>query len=198
MGRSISKAIAATLVALVMALCSTSPSLAFHGGFGGFHGGFGGFHGGFGGSHLGFGGFRPGFRPGFVGFHRGLHPFFRGRRSFFHRGFFRNGVWINGWWGPAVVTSAWWGEATTVAGPIGPCTTAPAPIWAMATSTSVRERPRTLSWAAWRRLPVNVNSPTRKVRAGACTDLRSSGYRRRSVLQPAALRRRRRSRNWAA
>jgi hypothetical protein len=98
---SISKAIIAALVALAMTLCSTSPSLAF----GAFHGGFGGFHGGSGGFHPGFGGFRPGFRPGFVGF----HPGFAGRRFFFHRGFFRNGVWINGWWGPAVVTSAWWG-----------------------------------------------------------------------------------------
>jgi hypothetical protein len=112
MHRRISKAITATLVAFTMALGSTSPSSAFGafhgGGFGGFHGGaFGGFHGGFGGVHPGFGGFHPGFRPGFVGFHPGFHPFF-GRR-FFHPGFFRNGVWINGWWGPALVTSAWWG-----------------------------------------------------------------------------------------
>ena len=54
-------------------------------------------------------GFHPGFRPGFAGFHPGFHPFFRGRRFVFHRGFFRNGVFINGWWGPALVTSAWWG-----------------------------------------------------------------------------------------
>jgi hypothetical protein len=92
--------------ASVMALCSASPSSAF----GAFHGGFGGFHGGFGGGfHPGFGGFHPGFRPGFVGFHAGFHPFFPNRRFVFHRGFFRNGVFINGWWGPAVVTSAWWG-----------------------------------------------------------------------------------------
>lgn len=94
MRRPMSKAIAATLVALVMALCSISPSLAFHGGVGGFHGGVGGFH--------------PGFRPGFAGFHPGFRPGF-GRRFVFHRGFFRNGVFISGWWGPAVVTSAWWG-----------------------------------------------------------------------------------------
>lgn len=113
MRRSVSKAILAALVASVMALCSTSPSLAFHGGFGGFHSGFGGFHPGFGGFHPGFGGFHqgfhPGFRPGFAGFHPGFHPFFRGRRFVFHRGFFRNGVFINGWGGPALVTSAWWG-----------------------------------------------------------------------------------------
>ena len=112
MRRSISKATVAALVALIMALCSISPSQAFggfHGGFGGFHGGFGGFRPGFSGFHPGFGGFHPGFRPGFVGFHPGSRPFFGGRRFFFHRGFFRNGVWINGWWGPAVVTSAWWG-----------------------------------------------------------------------------------------
>ncbi len=36
-------------------------------------------------------------------------PRFRGSAGFFHRGFFRNGVWTDGWWGPAVVTSAWWG-----------------------------------------------------------------------------------------
>jgi hypothetical protein len=89
MRTSISKATAAAFVALAIALCSTSPSSAF----GGFHGGFGGFH--------------PGFRPGFVGFHPGFRPFF-GRR-FFHPGFFRNGVWINGWWGPALVAGAWWG-----------------------------------------------------------------------------------------
>jgi hypothetical protein len=99
MRRSISKA---ALVATVMALCWTSPSLAF----GGFHGGFGGFRAGFGGGfHPGFGGFHPGFRPGFVGF----HPGFAGRRFFFHRGFFRNGVWINGWWGPPLVAGLWWG-----------------------------------------------------------------------------------------
>jgi hypothetical protein len=69
MRRSISNAVVAALVATVMALCWTSPSLAF----GGFHGGFGGFRAGFGGGfHPGFGGFRPGFRPGFVGFHPGF------------------------------------------------------------------------------------------------------------------------------
>jgi hypothetical protein len=91
MRRSISKAVGATLIASVMALCSTSPSLAFHGGFGGFHPGFGGVH------------------PGFAGFHPGFRPGFGDRRSVFHRGFFRNGVWINGWWGPALITTAWWG-----------------------------------------------------------------------------------------
>jgi hypothetical protein len=96
MRRSISKAIFVALVATVTALCSASPSSAF----GSFHGG--GFHGGLGGFHPAFGGFRPGFRPGFVGF----HPGFGGRRFVFHRGFFRNGVFINGWWGPGVVT---WG-----------------------------------------------------------------------------------------
>jgi hypothetical protein len=105
MRRSFSKAVGAALVALAMGLCSTTPSLAFHGGFSGLHGGFGGFHSGPGGFHPGFGGFRPGFRPGFVGF----YPGFGGRRFFFHRGFFRNGVWVNGWWGPAVITTAWWG-----------------------------------------------------------------------------------------
>jgi hypothetical protein len=73
------------------------------GGFGGgFHSGFGGgFRPGFGGGfHPGFVGFHPGFRAGFVGF--------RGRR-FFHPGFFRNGVFINGWWGPAIVAGAAWG-----------------------------------------------------------------------------------------
>jgi hypothetical protein len=71
----------------------------FHSGFGGgFHPGFGGgFHSGF---HPGFAGFRPGFRPGFVAF--------RGPR-FFHPGFFRNGVFIDGWWGPAIVAGAAWG-----------------------------------------------------------------------------------------
>jgi len=110
MCRSISKAIATALVTSTIALCSTSPSSAFgtfRGGFGGFHGGFGGFHGG--GFRPGFGGFHPGFRPGFVGFHPGFAPFSRGRRFIFHRGFFRNGVFINGWWGPAVVAGAWWG-----------------------------------------------------------------------------------------
>jgi hypothetical protein len=96
MRKSISKTVVVAVAATVMALCSASPSSAF----GGFHGGFRGFHG-------GFGGFHPGFRPGFVGFHPGFRPFF-GRRIF-HSGFFRNGVWINGWWGPAVVTSVWWG-----------------------------------------------------------------------------------------
>jgi hypothetical protein len=51
MRKSISKAVVVTLVATVMALCSTSPSSAF----GGFHGGFGGFRPGFGGFHPGFG-----------------------------------------------------------------------------------------------------------------------------------------------
>jgi hypothetical protein len=111
MRRSILKAIGTASVALAMALGSTNPSLAFHGGFGGFHGGFGGgFHGGFGGGfHPGFGGFHPGFRPGFAGLHPGLHPFFPNRRFAFHRGFFRNGVFVNGWWGPAVVAGAWSG-----------------------------------------------------------------------------------------
>ena len=114
MHRSILKATVAALIASLMTLGLTSPSSAFggsHGGFGGFHGGFGGFHRGFGGFRPGsggfhprFGGFRPGFRPG-VGFNSG----FGGRRFFFHRGFFRNGVWVNGWWGPAVVAGAWWG-----------------------------------------------------------------------------------------
>jgi hypothetical protein len=105
MRRSISKALAVAFVATVMAQCSTTPSSAF----GGFHGGFGGFRTGFGGFHGGFGGFRPGARPGFVGFHPGFRPLFPGRRLVFHRGFFRNGVFVNGWWGPAVVGGAWWG-----------------------------------------------------------------------------------------
>jgi hypothetical protein len=42
-----------------------------------------------------------------VGFHPGFRPSL-GRR-FFHPGFFRNGVWINGWWGPALIAGAWWG-----------------------------------------------------------------------------------------
>jgi|SRR5271166_4592382 len=112
MRRSISKAIAAALVASVLALCSASPSFAFggfHGSFGGFRPGFGGMHPGFGGFHPGFAGSHPGFRPGFVGFHPGFRPVLRGRRFVFHHGFFRNGVFINGWWGPAVVTGAWWG-----------------------------------------------------------------------------------------
>ena len=66
-------------------------SAAFHPGFGGFRPGFGGFH-------PGFGRFHPAFRSGFVGFHHG----FAGRRFFFHHGFRRNGIWVNGWWGPAV------------------------------------------------------------------------------------------------
>jgi hypothetical protein len=61
---------------------------------------------GFGGIHPGFGGFRPGFRPGFVGFHPGFRPFLGWR--FFHPVFFRNGIWINGWWAPALVAGAWW------------------------------------------------------------------------------------------
>ena len=128
MRRSIWKAIGTTSVALAMALCSTNPSLAFHGGFGGgfhpgfggfhsgfggFHPGFGGFHPGFGGFHPGFGGFHPGFRPRFAGFHPGFHSgshqFFPNRRFVFHRGFFRNGVFVSGWWGPAVVAGSWWG-----------------------------------------------------------------------------------------
>jgi hypothetical protein len=103
MRSSLLKAIGTTSVVLAMALCSTNPALAFHGGFGGFRGGFGG------GFHPGLGGFHSGFRPGFVGFHPGFHPFFPNRRFVFHRGFFRNGVFVNGWWGPAVITSAWWG-----------------------------------------------------------------------------------------
>jgi hypothetical protein len=117
MRRSIFKAIIAGLATLAMAatlLSTTAPVLAggFHGGFGGFRPGFGGFHSGFGGFRPGFVGFHPGFGHGFVAFH---HPGFRsafvGRRFFFHPGFFRNGVWINGWWGPAVVAGAWWGAS---------------------------------------------------------------------------------------
>jgi hypothetical protein len=106
MRSSISKTVLAGLSALAVSatIALSSPAAAafqFHGGgFGGFHGG-----GGFGGFHPGFGGFHPGFRPGFVGFHR---PLFAGRR-FFHPGFFRNGVWIDGWWGPTVLVSAGWG-----------------------------------------------------------------------------------------
>ena len=102
--RSISKMIVTALIASMMALCSAGPSFAF----GTFHGGFGGFHGGFGGFHSGIWRIdRPSAR--LVGFHPGLHPFFGGRRFVFHHGFFRNGVFINGWWGPAIVTTAWWG-----------------------------------------------------------------------------------------
>ena len=50
------------------------------------------------GVHPSFGGFRPRFR-----------PLFAGRRVFFHPDFFRDGVWVNGWWRPAVVAGAWWG-----------------------------------------------------------------------------------------
>jgi hypothetical protein len=81
MRKSISKAVVVTLVATVMALCSTSPSSAFEG----FHGGSGGF------------------RPGFGGFHPGFRPFVGPR--FFHPGFFRNGVFIN-----AVVVGGWGGD----------------------------------------------------------------------------------------
>ena len=124
MRRSISRAILAGAAALAMSatiFSTTTPASAFHGGVGGFRiGGFGGFHPGFGGFRRGFGGFRPagfvgvhpGFRNGFVAFHPGHRPFFPGRRIFFHPGFFRNGVWINGWWGPAVVAGAWWGASS--------------------------------------------------------------------------------------
>ena len=118
MRRSISKAIlagAAALAISTMIVSTTTPASAgFRGSFGGFRPGFGGFHPGFGAFHPAVGGFRPGFvgvRRGFVAVHSGLHPFFAGRRIFFPRGFFRNGVWINGWWGPAVVASAWWGAS---------------------------------------------------------------------------------------
>jgi hypothetical protein len=101
MRSSTSKTVLAGLSALVVSATTlSSPAAAafqFHGG-GGFHGGFGGFR-------SGLGGFHPGFRPGFAGFHRSV---FAGRR-FFHPGFWRNGVWINGWWGPAVVVGAGWG-----------------------------------------------------------------------------------------
>ena len=97
----------ATLMVVMSPVAPASASGFRMGGFGGgFHSGFGGgFHPGFGGGfHPGFvgfhPGFRPGFRPGFVAFH--------GPR-FFHRGFFSNGVWINGWWGPAIVAGAAWG-----------------------------------------------------------------------------------------
>jgi hypothetical protein len=123
MRRSLSKAMAAALVASAMTLISASPSSAFstfhgggmggfhggmggfHGGMGGFHGGMGGFHSGFGGFHPGFGGFHPGFRPGFAGFHRGFHPFFGSRRAFFfhHHRFFP--VFATG----AVIGGGWWG-----------------------------------------------------------------------------------------
>ena len=117
MRRSISKAMAAVLVAPMMALISASPSSAFatfhgggfhggmggfHGGMGGFNGGFGGFHSGFGGFHPGFGGFHPGFRHGFAGFHPGFRRF-AGRRFFFHHGF-HNHVFIS----TAVVGGPWW------------------------------------------------------------------------------------------
>jgi hypothetical protein len=113
MRRSISKVAIAGLAALAMSatmLCTTIPASAvggFHGSFGGFRPGFGGFHSGFGGFHPGFGAFRPGFgvhpgfSNGFVAFRPGFRPFFANRRFFFHPGFFVNGVWINGWWGPS-------------------------------------------------------------------------------------------------
>jgi hypothetical protein len=100
---------ALTMTAAVMSPVAPATAAQIHmGGFGG-----GGFHSGFGGGfHPGFGGgFHPGFRPGFVGFRPGFRPgfvAFRGPR-FFHPGFFRNGVFINGWWGPAIVAGAAWG-----------------------------------------------------------------------------------------
>src|SRR5208282_6715316 len=106
MRNSISKAKIALTAALAMATAVVSSVAPASAGFrmggsgGGFHSGFGG------GFHPGFGG---GFHPGLVGFHPGFRPGFRpgfvashGRR-FFHPGFFRNGVFINGWWGPTIV-----------------------------------------------------------------------------------------------
>jgi hypothetical protein len=136
MRRSVSRAIGAALVALIMALCSTSPSLAF----GGFHGGFGGFH-------PGFGGFHQGFRPGFVGFHPGFRPGFGGRRLVFHRGFFHNGGFINGWWGPALVTSAWWG-GDSGCWAYRPTYDAAGNYLGIATSTCAIEPRPTLNWVA--------------------------------------------------
>jgi hypothetical protein len=109
MRNSISKTTIAITAALTMfAAVMSSATPASAGGFrmggfgGGFHSGFGGgFHPGFVGFRPGFVGFRPGFRPGFVSF--------RGHR-FFHPGFFRNGVFINGWWGPAIVAEAAWSD----------------------------------------------------------------------------------------
>lgn len=100
MRNSKSKMAIAGLSALAATIALSNPAAAvqFHGG------GFGGFHGGFGGFHPGVAGFHPGFRPGFANF----RPTFAGRRIF-HPGFFRNGAWINGWWGPAVIVGASWG-----------------------------------------------------------------------------------------
>jgi hypothetical protein len=90
---TITLASALTMLAAVMSPLAPASAAQFHmGGFGG-----GGFHSRFGGGfHPGFGGFRP----GFVAFHD---------RRIFHPGFFRNGVFIDGWWGPAVVAGAAWG-----------------------------------------------------------------------------------------
>jgi hypothetical protein len=94
---TITLASALTMLAAVMSPLAPASAAQFHmGGFGG-----GGFHSGFG------GGFHPGFRPGFGGFRPGFVAF-HGRRVF-HPGFFRNGVFIDGWWGPAVVAGAAWG-----------------------------------------------------------------------------------------
>ena len=80
---------ALTMLAAVMSPVAPASAAQFHmGGFGG-------------------GGFHSGFRPGFGGFRRGFVAF-HGRRIF-HPGFFRNGVFIDGWWGPAVVAGAAWG-----------------------------------------------------------------------------------------
>jgi hypothetical protein len=73
MRRPMSKAIAATLVALVMALCSISP---FHPGF-----------------RPGFAGFRPGFGRRFV-FHRGFF-----RNGVFISGWWGPAVVTSAWWG---------------------------------------------------------------------------------------------------
>jgi len=96
MSNSISKTTIALAMVLTMLAVMFAAAPATAGGFrmggfgGGFHPGFAGFH----------PGFRPGFRPGFVAFH--------GSR-FFHPGFFRNGVFINGWWGPTIVAGSAWG-----------------------------------------------------------------------------------------
>jgi hypothetical protein len=115
MRNSISKAtiaLATALTILTAVITSADPADASGFRMGGFGGG--GFHSGFaGGFHSGFGG---GFHPGLVGFHPGFRPgfrpgfaAFRGPR-FFHPGFFRNGVFINGWWGPTIVAGGAWGS----------------------------------------------------------------------------------------
>ena len=114
MRNSISKttiAINVALTTLAAVICPAAPAAAGQIHMGGFGGG--GFRSGFGGSfHPGFGG---GFHPGFVGFHPGFRPGFRrgfvafhGPR-FFHPDFFRNGVFINRWWGPTIVAAGDWG-----------------------------------------------------------------------------------------